>query len=610
MVICMIDFKSIDDPSFVKKLSKKELYKMPEALRSFLIENVSKTGGHLSSNLGVVELTLAMYYVFDLEHDEFLFDVGHQSYVHKILSGRAKNFETLRQYNGLSGFINRNESKYDIWESGHSSTSISAATGLMLGDNTKREIVVIGDTSIMNGVAFEGLNFLGQFKTKNPIIILNDNEMGISKSVGALSQTFKRLVGSKASIKFKNFITKVFPNFVASGCHKLRRFFKIIFKNYNIFESMGFDYHGPYNGNDLKTIIKVLKRVKKCKKPVVLHVKTIKGKGYIPSEEDKIGDFHGVSPFNIETGKPKNINNNKLSYSKLVATYLVNKRKANDFYVITPAMKAGSKLEEFSRLYPNNFYDVGIAEEHAAVMAAGIALRGKDVVLLYYSTFAQRAYDQILNDIARGDLKVIIGIDRAGIVGEDGVTHQGLYDISMFSAMPNIVVTMPKDEQEAIGLFNYGFTQNHPYVVRYPRATEEITLDLDYSYICENSWEILKEGKKAIVISYGPDVKRIASLNLDIMVVNARFIKPYDEAMLNKIFDLGLPIIVFEQAISSGTLYHNILDYKEKNNLKSKVYSHTFGPNTLIPHGSINDIYESFGFSNEAFINKINEVIE
>lgn len=609
-MIYMIDFKSIDDPSFVKGLTKKELYEMPQALRDFLIENVSKTGGHLSSNLGVVELTLAMYYVFDLDKDEFLFDVGHQCYVHKILSGRGKEFDTLRQFNGLSGFINRSESKYDIWESGHSSTSISAATGLTLADDSKREIVVIGDTSIMNGVAFEGLNFLGQLKSKNPIIILNDNEMGISKSVGALSKTFKRLVGSKFSVKFKNFITKMFPNFVAAFFHRLRKFINIILKNYNIFESMGFDYHGPYYGNDLKTIIKVLKRVKKCKKPVLLHVKTIKGKGYTPSEEDINGDYHGVGPFDVTTGKPLASNINTLSYSKLVATYLVNKRKSTDFSVITPAMKAGSKLEEFAKLYPNNLFDVGIAEEHAAVMAAGIALRKKDVVLLYYSTFAQRAYDQILNDIARGDLKVIIGIDRAGIVGEDGVTHQGLYDISMFSSMPNIVVTMPKDEQEAIGLFNYGFMQNHPYVVRYPKATEKISIELDYSYTCANTWEILKNGNKAVAISYGPDVKRIAEFDLDITVVNARFIKPMDLNMLDHIFKLNLPIIIFEQTISSGTLYHNILQYKEEHNYVNRIYSHSFSPDTLIPHGSINDIYENYGFSNEALIEKINEVIK
>ena len=609
----MIDLKSIKGPEDVKKLSLDELHELCKEIRRFLIESISKTGGHLSSNLGVVELTVAMYYVFDFEHDEILFDVGHQCYTHKILSGRACGFENLRQFGGMSGYINRNESKYDIWESGHSSTSISAASGLMLGGN-KRDIVLIGDCSIMNGVAFEGLNFLGQFKKLNPIIILNDNEMGISKSVGALSKTFKILRGSKFKRDTKAFVTKVFPNCVPNFCHKMKNLLKDILKRYNVFESLGFDYYGPYNGNDLNTMIKVFKRIKKNQKPVILHVNTKKGMGYEPSENDCVGNFHGVSPFDVKTGKPLADNSNKLSYSQIVGHYLVKKRENEEFVVITPAVKVGVKLGEFANAYPDDFFDVGIAEEHAAVMAAGIALSGKNVVLLMYSTFAQRAYDEILNDIVRQNLKVIIGIDRAGIVGEDGVTHQGIYDVSMFMGMPNIVVTMPKDEQEAIGLFNYAFSQNSPIVIRYPRASEIKREDLDYDYIASLDWTTLNHGNKAIVISYGMDIERISKLaienNLDIEVVNARSIKPLDKILLAKLFERKLPILVIEQVVASGTLYHQILAFKEENGYSSKVISHNFSSEDLIPHGSMNDIFELVGFSNSKLIEKINSIVK
>ena len=608
----MIDLKSIKGPSDVKKLSIPELHELCSEIRRFLIESISKTGGHLSSNLGVVELTVAMYYVFDLDKDELLFDVGHQAYVHKILSGRAAGFDKLRQYGGLSGYINRNESKYDVWESGHSSTSISAASGLMLSGE-KRDVVVIGDCSIMNGVAFEGLNFLGQFKKLNPIIILNDNEMGISKSVGALSKTFKLLRGSRFKRRLKAIVTKIFPSCIPNACHSLKNFLKMVLRHYNVFESLGFDYYGPYNGNDLNTMIKVLRRIEKNKKPVILHINTKKGMGYKPSEGDKIGNYHGVAPFDIETGKPLADNSDKLSYSQIVGHYLVKKREKEEFVVITPAVKVGVKLGEFANSYPDDFYDVGIAEEHAAVMAAGIALRGRNVVLLMYSTFAQRAYDEILNDIVRQNLKVIIGIDRAGIVGEDGVTHQGIYDVSMFMGMPNIVVTMPKDEQEAIGLFNYAFIQKSPIVIRYPRASEKKLDNLDYDYVASLSWTTLNEGSSAIVISYGMDVERISRLveanRLDVMVINARSIKPIDEEALNKAFSMNKPILVVEQVVASGTLYHQILDFKERNGYLSRVYPHSFTPNELIPHGSMADIYKLVGFSDDELIEKIKEIM-
>lgn len=612
----MIDLLKIEDPSFIKKLKIKELKELAAQIREFLISEISKTGGHLSSNLGIVELTIAMYYVFDPEVDKFLFDVGHQSYVHKILTGRAKDFSTLRQYGGMSGYIKREESKYDVWESGHSSTTISAMSGLILADteNKSRVISVIGDSSIMNGVAMEGLNFLGQLKTKSPIIILNDNKMGISKSVGALSKTFSKLRRAKLYHGIKKVTNIIFPKFLTSWFHQVKRGIKGFIQQDNIFEDMGFDYYGPYDGNDLKYCIKMMQKIKRSKEPVVLHLLTKKGKGYQYSELDNSGDFHGVSPFDITTGKPLNNPDEKIkSYSQIVSDYLVQKRKQKQFFVVTPAMKSGAKLEEFANLYPNDFYDVGIAEEHAAVMSAGIALSNKDVVLLMYSTFAQRAYDQLLNDISRQNLKVIIGLDRAGIVGEDGSTHQGIYDLAMLMEMPNMIVCMPKDAKEAIGLFNYAFSNvSSPIAIRYPRGNAEID-NIDYNFSCDLSWNTLNQGDKINIISFGPDVDRISKLvddnNISANVINAKSIKPIDENKLSEVFNNNLPILVIEQAISSGTLYHKILDFKEKNSYTSKVISHSFDSNTIITHGKICDVYKAYSFDNEAFIKLIEEVI-
>jgi 1-deoxy-D-xylulose-5-phosphate synthase len=327
------------------------------------------------------------------------------------------------------------------------------------------------------------------------------------------------------------------------------------------------------------------------------------------SEEDKDGNFHGVSPFDPKTGEPLK-KCDGIGYSQAVSNYLIEKKKDNDFIVITPAMIAGAKLQKFQEEYPNDIFDVGIAEEHATVMSAGVALNNKKVVLLMYSTFAQRAFDEFLNDISRQDLPVIIGIDRAGIVGEDGVTHQGIYDVAMFSLMPNIIITMPRNEQELIGLFNYAFTSKHPIVVRYPRKSECVK-SLDYTYNTTLDWELLKSGNKLNVLGYGSDIERINKIaldnNLDINVYDCKSIKPIDEKALNNIFNNELPIIVFEQVVSSGTLYHKVLEYKEINNFKSKVYKHTFDSETLIPHGSLNDVYAHFGLSDDELLETIKE---
>ena len=608
----MFDLESITDPSFIKKLSIKELNALAEDIRQFLIDNISKTGGHLSSNLGVVEITIAMYYVFDPEKDKFLFDVGHQSYVHKILTGRAKEFTTLRQFGGLSGYINKTESKYDIWESGHSSTSISAMSGILKSDSSDMNVVsLIGDSSIMNGVALEGLNYLGQTNDKRAIIILNDNKMGISKSVGALSNAFSKLRGTAFNRGTKKVLTTILPKRIVHMFHQFKRGIKGFLQQDNIFEDMGFDYYGPYDGHDIKVIIKLLKRIKDAKSPVVLHLQTVKGKGYKPSEEDKCGSFHGVPPFDIETGKPIKKNEGKISYSKMVTNFLIEKRKNTDFTVITPAMKEGAKLGAFADLYPNDFIDVGIAEEHAAVMSAGIALSNKNVVLLMYSTFAQRAYDELLNDIARQNLHVIVGIDFLMIRRPPRSTHHGLYDVSMFNSMPNFMLAMPKDEQELVGLFNYAFTIKSPIAIRYPRCSDDIK-EIDYNYTVNQTWDMLIDGENTVVIAYGAKIKYLDKLikdnNLNVGLCNARFIRPIDKNMLDKLFANYKNILVIESVIESGSLYEKILDYKEQKQYKSRIFKHLFNDDIVVPHGSLRDLYDNYGFSDNDLINVIKEV--
>ena len=609
----MFDINEIKDPLFLKNLSIKEQKELANDIRTFLINSISKTGGHLASNLGVVELTIALYSVFDFEKDTILFDVGHQMYVHKILTGRAKEFNTLRKFNGLSGYASRKESKYDVWESGHSSTSISALAGLMLsnGKNSdKKVIAVIGDASIVNGTALEGLNYIGSLKDQgySPIIILNDNKMGISKSVGALSSVFNKLRSRKFLIKIKNFFVNHSPKFIVNFCHKIERGIKGYIQKDNIFEDLGFDYYGPYNGNDLKSLEANLNRIKDLHKPAILHIYTKKGKGYKFSEEDNIGNFHGVEPFDIETGKAlKTKEPNVYSYSDIVAHTLCELRKNNDFFVITPAMKVGSKLDEFSNTYKNSFIDVGIAEEHAAVMSCGLALGGKKAVLIMYSTFAQRAYDYFLNDIARQDLPIVIGLDRAGIVGGDGQTHAGIYDVAMFDAMPNVVVTMPRNAYEVMGLFNTALTYNHPMVIRYPRLDAKCELDKLEVISTPLCWEYVVKGSGYTIITYGKYVDIVLDIinkyNLNITLINARVIKPLDMNFVNELIASGDKVLTIEEVVLTGSIYERLTKY-------IKDICGIYLPiNITVPHGSINEVLRLFGLDNESIENKIKEFV-
>lgn len=565
----------IRNPQDIKHLTMEELEALAQEIREFLIESIAKTGGHLSSNLGIVELTIALHYVFDAPRDRILFDVGHQSYVHKILTGRAGRFSTLRQYKGLSGFQKRYESEYDCWEAGHSSTSLSAALGMAIARDLNGEdyqvIPVIGDGAMASGMSMEALNQIGG-EQRNMIILFNDNSMSISRNVGAMDVAFTKLRTSRPYTTLKSDLeqglsgTKVGRS-VLKGMKNVKNAIKDNVVNTSIFGEFNLDYIGPINGHDLPALIKVLQSLKHHRGPIVVHVLTKKGKGYPYAENDKDGKWHGVSQFDPASGQPlARVPAGHCSWSEVISRIVCDlARNDRDIIAITPAMKSGSKLDNFAREFPNRFFDCGIAEEHAATFAAALAASGKRPFLSVYSSFLQRAYDSVNHDIARMDLPVVIGIDRCGLVGEDGATHHGVFDISMLHAIPNLILSQPKDADEARALLQEAFAQEHPFCIRYPRGNVPYTKGAIQAPI--GTWErwCTDDDPKVCVITYGGDVDRIREKALAnhfaIEVVNARYFKPLDEKMLDQILYRPIPIILYESDMLDGGLSSAILQY-------------------------------------------------
>jgi 1-deoxy-D-xylulose-5-phosphate synthase len=599
--------KDIKAPSDIKHLKPKELKALACEIRAFLAESIPKTGGHLSPNLGIVELTIALHYVFDSPKDGIIFDVGHQAYTHKILTGRLNQFDTLRQTDGLSGYINYKESIHDIWESGHAGSSLSALVGYIYAKKLKGEqghgVAVIGDASITNGMAFEALNLLGSERDKRGIIILNDNKMSISKSVGAVSRTLARIRSMALFIKIKRFWEAVLPKFMLNFLSYIKRGVRSFFQTNNIFEDLGYMYLGPIDGHNIKSMIHLFERVKRLKKSVVIHVLTKKGMGHKDAQDDVIGNFHGVSK--KEASIPG------ISWSLLVAKIIEQIQEKERTFVVMPAMTVGAQFIDFVKKYPDRFVDVGIAEEHAATMAASLAHQGIKVFLPLYSTFSQRAFDQILNDIARPNHHVVIGIDRAGIVGEDGATHQGLFDVSMFHLMPNMKIAMPYDDKDAAGIFAYAFFgQSNPMAIRYPRGKtcfdiEQDALSLD---IIKPSWTYLDKGNHLAFISYGPSLDLLLSvkksLNLDCDVINARFIKPMDLNVLNEVLSAGKKLFVYEEGSDSGSLYPQILKHMAKHNYKNDIRSMSI-TDQVVEHGHYEDVLKKTHMDQQAVINAL-----
>ena len=601
-----MNIKDINNPRFLKKLNKKELEMLSFKIREFLVDSISKTGGHLSSNLGIVDLTVAIHKVFDYEKDKIIFDVGHQSYTHKILTGRANKFNTLRQFNGLSGFQKMSESKYDCYEAGHSSTSLSAALGFSLArdlDNLDYNVIaVIGDGSIGNGLAYEALNHIGSLNTKL-IVILNDNEMSISKNVGAVHNMLDKIRSNFKYSKAKSYIKDIpfIGNKVYKSFSLIKDSFKKLYvKDGYLFEEFGFHYYGPINGHDYNELELYLELAKKQTKPVLIHVITEKGKGYKFSEEDSCGVWHGTCKFNKTTGIMHKQNDDKLSWSQVISNHLVSLAKNDENIVaITPAMCTGSKLENFKETFPSRFIDVGIAEEHALVLANAMALSNKKPFISIYSTFLQRGYDQIQHDIARMNGNVVVGIDRAGISCEDGETHQGIYDVSLLSHIPNIVLMAPKDSNESYDMLYTSFNYNKPCFIRYSK--NRITYNnYEPKLLDIGSWEEVKKGIDGTIISYGDFLedsleisKELFRHKLSIGVINARFIKPFDEKMFINLLEKNKPIFIYEEVIKIGSLGERLVSFANDNGYKTDIY--TF---------AINDIYVMQG-SKEQVLNKI-----
>ena len=609
-----MEIGNIKNPSFLKKMSVFELEELSRNIRNFLIDKISITGGHLSSNLGIVDLTIAIHKVFNAPKDKIIFDVGHQSYTHKILTGRAHEFDKLRQYNGLSGFQKMSESIYDCYEAGHSSTSLSAALGYAIArdlDKKKHNVVaIIGDGSIGNGLAYEALNHIGSLNTKL-IVILNDNEMSISKNVGAIHNTLDKIRSN-----FKNEKIKKVPYLgkkIKSGTKLIKESFKKIYmKEGYLFEEFGFTYYGPINGHDYDEMISYLEMAKKSNRPVLLHVITEKGKGYKYAESDIEGIWHGISPFDKETGIIKSKNDGLISWSEVMSNHLIDIAKTNkDIVAITPAMANGSKLNKFKEIYKDRFIDVGIAEEHALVMANSMAIAGKKPFVSIYSTFLQRGYDQVFHDIARMDSNVVIGIDRAGIVGEDGETHQGLYDIAFLNHIPNMIIAAPKNSSEAKGILEFAFNSKHPFAIRYSK--QRIEYNNESLVISDYSWEEIKKGSDAVIITYGDFVNNAKIIvnnlkkdKLNVGIINARFIKPIDTSMLDKIIKTKKPIIVYEEACLIGSLGSMISSYIVNSNTKIKCFGIK---DTFVKQGKYDIIIKKLGLDVDTMTSNIKEFL-
>lgn len=624
---------NVNYPKDLKQLSTKEKEQLAKEIREFIIKTVSKTGGHLASNLGVVELTIALHSIFDTPIDKIVWDVGHQTYVHKILTGRKNQFHTLRQYNGLSGFPKVNESEYDVFDTGHSSSSISIASGLAkardLKGNSEYVISVIGDGALTGGMAFEALNDVGSTINKKFIVILNDNEMSISKNVGGLSKCLSKIRTKKFYRESNYNIKKI--------CEHIPFFGKIIIKIVNslkygimklsiqnmLFEDLGFRYLGPVDGNNITEVENILNLAKKeTEKPVLIHIITKKGKGY-KIAEDNPNKYHSTPPFDIKTGKSlKQLelekNNDKASndYSEVFGNCLINlAKKDNKIIAVTAAMADGTGLRKFKNEFSNRFFDVGIAEQNAITMCAGLAKAGMKPYVSIYSSFYQRCYDQVISDICLQNLPVVMCVDRAGIVGQDGETHQGIFDLAFFNPIPNLTVASPKDFQELEQMLKFANTYSKPIVIRYPRGSESTDITFDkHEEIIENKVEFIQKNENAqvTIIALGKMVAKAVQvaniLNekaINTNIINARFLNfDVDKNFIDIIKNSSL-VVTIEDGIITGGLGSNVERLLINNNLQNinlKIFGY---PKTFIQHGTIEQLEKCYKLDKESVAEEI-----
>lgn len=613
--------EKIQKPNDIKKIPADQLPALAEEIREFIIESLSKTGGHLASNLGVVELTIAMHRVFDLPKDKLIWDVGHQSYTHKILTGRKDGFETLRREGGISGFPKRSESDCDVFDTGHSSTSISAGVGYVRARELKKEnysvVSIIGDGALTGGMAYEALNNAASLKS-NFIIVLNDNEMSITENVGGMSSYLSGLRTASAYTGFKMDVTKALNRIPGIGpgmvdaMRKTKSSIKQIIIPGMLFEDMGLTYLGPVDGHNIPQLIKTFQEAKRFEGPILVHVLTQKGRGYEPAMRHP-ARFHGAGPFDVKTGLP--VGKSNPTYTDVFSTVMRkmgDRRK--DVAAVTAAMMTGVGLKRFSNMFPDRCFDVGIAEEHAVTFAAALSLGGITPVVAIYSSFLQRAYDQIMHDVCMQNLHVVFAIDRAGLVGYDGETHHGIFDLSYLGSMPNMTILAPKNLWELSDMIKFAVDYDDPIAVRYPRGEAYAGLKEFRAPICLGKSEVIHEGSRVALLAVGSMVKMAEEvqkqlkerMDMDAALVNARFVKPIDEELLRSFADTYELVVTLEENVKDGGFGERVLAFAEEEDLPFGVEIIAL-PDRFIPHGSVSYQMKQVGFTPEDICGRIEE---
>ena len=612
--------ETIGAPSDLRKLTFEQMEKLAQEIRSYLLEIVSRTGGHLAPNLGVVELTIALHYVFDSPRDKIVWDVGHQSYVHKILTGRREEMKTLRQYKGLSGFPKRSESAHDCFETGHSSTSISAALGFALARDLKQEkhsvIAVIGDGALTGGMAYEALNHAGQLGTRL-IVLLNDNEMSITRNVGAMSGYLSRLRTDPLYHRSKDEVREILqriPNIgprMFKAAERFKDSVKYLLVSGMLFEELGFTYLGPIDGHNLRMLNQVLQRARLLPGPVLVHVNTIKGKGYLPAEK-KPNKFHGIGPFDLKTGKTRR--GGAPSFTDVFSKTVIELGKDHpELVTITAAMSEGTGLCEFARKYPKRFFDVGIAEEHAVTLASGLAQNGCIPVVAVYSTFLQRAYDQIVHDAALQDLHIIFALDRAGIVGEDGETHHGIFDLSYLRHIPRMTVMVPMNQSELVAMLKSSLHYHGPIAIRYPRgAGPQEEVDYHMPELPLGKGDVLRKGEDLVMFAVGPLVyqaleaaEQLSREGKEAAVINCRFVKPLDEKLIVDWSNRTKRVITLEENVMAGGFGSAVLELLADNGFKGEAARMGI-PDSFPAHGATDLLRRSIGLDAAGIVDIIN----
>jgi len=607
----------------IKNIPMEEWDRLAAEIREFLIEKISVTGGHLGSNLGAVELTMALHLALNLPEDKIIWDVGHQSYTHKLLTGRREGFENLRKYGGLSGFPKRKESECDCFDTGHSSTSISAGLGMVKARDIKGEkntvVAVIGDGSLTGGMAYEAMNNASRLET-NYIIILNDNNMSISENVGGVS---KYLNNIRTADKYLNLRDSIYYSLrdkkngaaVVEFIRRVKSGFKHLVIPGMFFEDMGLTYLGPVDGHDVKALVKVINEARKCKKAVLVHVMTNKGKGYGPAERHP-ARFHGAEPFDIATGLPKN-KKTKANYTDVFSSVMLKLGQRNENVVaITAAMPDGTGLKRFQNMYPERFFDVGIAEQHAVTFAAGLASGGLIPVVAVYSSFLQRAYDQILHDVCIQNLPVVFAIDRAGIVGSDGETHQGIFDLSYLSSIPNMHIMAPKNKWELSDMMKFAVKFGAPIAVRYPRGEAFDGLEEYREPIVYGKSEMIFEEKDIALMAVGSMVKtavevreKLKEKGYNVTLVNGRFVKPIDTDMIEKLSDKHTLLVTMEENVESGGFGEKVRSFVDERKFTMGVLNICV-PDEYVEHGNVELLRKEIGIDADSIVTKIEQRME